>query len=72
MVGIHGREPPAVAASYDFSQFESICDVGGATGNMLVNILSVHAKPRGVLFDLPHVVSDAPAFIGDHGLEDRT
>jgi len=71
MVGIHGREPPAVARSYDFSQFESICDVGGATGNMLVNILGVHSGPRGVLYDLPHVVVDAPAFIDRHGLTDR-
>lgn len=71
MVGIHGREPPAVAAAYDFSQFESIVDVGGATGNMLVNILGVHEHPHGVLFDLPHVVADAPDFIGNHGLQNR-
>ena len=71
MVGIHGREPPAVATGYDFSQFESIVDVGGATGNMLVNILRLHEQPHGVLFDLPHVVTDAPAFIGSHGLQDR-
>ena len=35
MVGIHGAEPPAVAAAYDFSRFGTIVDVGGATGNML-------------------------------------
>ncbi len=71
MVGIHGREPPAVAESYDFAQFGSIVDVGGATGNMLVNILGKHNGPRGVLFDLPHVVEDAPAFISNYGLNDR-
>src|SRR5688572_32192901 len=32
MVGFHGGETPAVAAAYDFSQFETIVDVGGATG----------------------------------------
>ena len=71
MIGIHGSEPPAVAAAYDFSQFESIVDVGGATGNMLTNILRLHDRPRGVLFDLPHVVSDAPSLIEGHGLESR-
>ena len=71
MVGIHGAEPPAVAAAYDFSRFATIVDVGGATGNMLGHILKRHARPRGVLFDRPHVVTDAPALLGAHGVEAR-
>ncbi len=35
MVGLHGAEPPAVAVAYDFSTFETVVDVGGASGNML-------------------------------------
>jgi O-methyltransferase domain/Dimerisation domain len=68
MVGLHGPEPAAVAASYDFSQFETIIDVGGATGNLLTAILGRHRGPRGVLFDLPHVVRDASALIEVRGL----
>lgn len=71
MVGFHGAEPPAVAAAYDFSGLRTIVDVGGATGNMLVHILRRHRGPRGVLFDLPHVVTDAPAFLAAHGVADR-
>jgi hypothetical protein len=71
MLGIHGGEPPAVAAAYDFSRFGTIVDVGGATGNMLAHILARHLTPRGVLFDRPHVVCDAPKLIGDRGLTDR-
>jgi hypothetical protein len=71
MVGIHGGEPPTVAAAYDFSRFGTIVDVGGATGNMLAHILTRHHAPRGVLFDRPHVVTDAPALIAAHGLTDR-
>ncbi|MGH9609459.1 MAG: methyltransferase [Bryobacteraceae bacterium] len=71
MVGIHGREPAAVAAAYDFSAFSMIADVGGSTGNMLTTILERHAGPRGILFDMPHVVRDAPAFIRQRGLTDR-
>jgi hypothetical protein len=71
MVGFHGSEPAAVAAAYDFSQFETIIDVGGATGNLLATILRRHPKPRGILFDLPHVVRDAPALIEACGLADR-
>jgi len=71
MVGIHGMEPPAIAAAYDFSVFKTIADVGGSTGNLLTTILSRHPSPRGILFDLPHVVRDAPAFIAQRGLTDR-
>jgi hypothetical protein len=71
MVGIHGMEPPAVAAAYDFSVFKTIADVGGSTGNLLATILGQHPSPRGILFDLPHVVRDAPAFLAQRGLTDR-
>ncbi len=71
MVGFHGAEPPAVAAAYDFSGFGTVVDVGGATGNMLAAILDRHAGPRGVLFDRPHVVSEAPALLQARGVEER-
>jgi len=71
MVGIHGAEPPAVAAAYDFSRFATIVDVGGATGNMLGHILKRHPQPQGILFDRPHVVTDAPALLRMHGVEGR-
>lgn len=71
MVGFHGGETPAVAAAYDFSAFGMLVDVGGATGNMLSAILSRHAGPHGVLFDMPHVVGDAPALLRENGVEDR-
>jgi hypothetical protein len=71
MVGIHGGEPPAVAAAYDFSTCRTIVDVGGATGHMLAHILTRHPQCRGILFDRPHVVADAPALLRAHGVADR-
>ena len=71
MVGLHGEEPAAVAAAHDFSEFETIIDVGGATGNLLTTILGRHPEPRGLLFDQPHVVRDAPTLIKARGLTDR-
>ena len=71
MIGFHGTEPPAIASAYDFSAFQIIADVGGSTGNLLTTILSQHPGPRGILFDLPHVVRDAPALIENRGLGDR-
>ena len=71
MIGLHSEEPSAVAAAYDFSIFNTIVDVGGATGNMLAAILTHHAGPRGLLFDRPHVVGDAPALLKAKDVSDR-
>ena len=71
MVGFHGAEPAAVAAAYDFSGCGKVVDVGGATGNMLAAVLKRYPNPRGVLFDMPHVVADAPALLKERGVESR-
>jgi hypothetical protein len=71
MIGFHGAEAAAVAAAYDFSEVGMLVDVGGASGHLLTTILQQYPKTRGILFDLPHVVRDAPALIGGRGLMDR-
>jgi len=71
MVGIHGGEPPAIAAAYDFSGVKTIVDVGGGTGNLLTTILGSYSGSSGVLYDLPHVVRDAPPLIQARNLTDR-
>ena len=71
MVGFHGMEPPAVAAAYDFSGLGTIADVGGAIGNLLATILSRYPELRGILFDLPHVVRDAPTLLRERNVMDR-
>jgi O-methyltransferase len=71
MVGFHGAEPPAVADAYDFAALGTIVDVGGASGHLLTTILSRFPGPRGILFDLPHVVRDPSALIASRGLTDR-
>ena len=71
MVGLNGAEHLAVAAAYDFSEFGTIIDAGGATGNLLSTILGRYPKPHGILFDLPHVVADASKPIRERGLVNR-
>jgi hypothetical protein len=52
---------PALLAAYDFSCFERIVDVGGGHGALLAGLLAVNPKARGVLYDLPNVVTGAEA-----------
>ncbi len=70
-IGFHGHLPAAVAAAYDFSGFQTVVDIGGGTGNMLATILDHYPGTRGVLFDSPDGVREAPALIESRGLTDR-
>ena len=49
----------AVAAAYDFSKAASVVDVGGGFGALLTAVLKKEAGPKGVLFDLAHVIREA-------------
>ena len=71
MIGVHGEEPAAIAAAYDFSGVSTLMDVGGANGHLLATVLARNPSMRGILFDLPHVVRDAPALLAAHGMGDR-
>jgi SAM-dependent methyltransferase len=51
----------AIVGAYDFSRFERIVDVGGGHGLLLAAILSANPRLRGVLHDLPFVVTGASA-----------
>lgn len=51
---------PAVTASYDWSQFGTIGDIAGGIGTQLLSILESHPSCRGILFDQPQVITEAP------------
>jgi C-methyltransferase len=46
----------AVLASYDFSRFSTIADIGGGRGHMLRAVLQAAPDTTGILFDLPGVI----------------
>lgn len=71
MIGIHGSEPPAVAAAYDFAKLQTVVDVGGGTGNLIIHILRRHPHLKGVIFDLPHVAEAARDRLAAEGLAER-
>jgi hypothetical protein len=65
------RVAGAVAEAYDFSGFGTVVDVGGGHGALLTEILRSTEKTRGILFDLPHVVAGADAFLQASNVRDR-
>jgi hypothetical protein len=61
-------------AAYDFGCFGpevTVVDVGGGRGRLLSAILNATPQARGVLFDMPQVVADAPEELRRHRVEDR-
>ncbi|HEX3600133.1 MAG TPA: methyltransferase [Lacipirellulaceae bacterium] len=71
MVGIHGRESNAVQTAYDFSDINTIVDIGGGNGSQIVALLKANPNMRGILFDLPHVIERAKPNVAAAGLADR-
>jgi SAM-dependent methyltransferase len=59
MTDLSSGDGPVVVASYDFSRFECIVEVGGGLGALLAAILENAPKLRGVLFDMPYVIEQA-------------
>lgn len=47
-----------VPEAYDFSSFNTICDVGGGQGLVLKSILEKNRAVKGILFDLESVVKN--------------
>jgi predicted O-methyltransferase YrrM len=71
MTGISMGNFHALAEKFDFSRFESVCDVGGATGQLAMTIAARHPHLRCTSFDLPAVAPIAERTIAAAGLGDR-
>jgi orsellinic acid C2-O-methyltransferase len=62
---------PDVIASYDFSQFDTLVDVGGGDGTLLVAIVAATPGLQGVLFDMESGLAEADARLDEAGVRDR-
>ena len=49
-----------------FEGLTSLVDVGGGTGAVVNTIVSKYPSIKGINFDLPHVIEDAPSYPGTH------
>ncbi len=71
MANLTGGFKTAAIASLPLDGIETIVDVGGADGTVLATILAAHPHMRGVLYDLPHVITSAPRILAVRGVGDR-
>ena len=71
MTGISRLNFEAFAEKFDFSKYQTLCDVGGATGLLSIEIAKRHAHLQCISFDLPVVEPIAKKYVAAAGLEHR-
>lgn len=71
MTGLSRLNFEAFAAKVDFNRYQTLCDVGGATGLLATEVAKRHSHMRCVSFDLPVVEPIAKKCIAATGLADR-
>jgi 2-polyprenyl-3-methyl-5-hydroxy-6-metoxy-1,4-benzoquinol methylase len=71
MTGLSRINFEALADKFDFSHYRSLCDVGGATGLLSIEVAKKHPHIECISFDLPPVEPVAKKHITAAGLADR-
>lgn len=71
MTGVSRMNFEAFAEKFDFSKFRTLCDVGGATGLLSIEVAKRHPHIQCISFDLPVVEPIAKRHITASGLETR-
>lgn len=71
MAGISAGNFHALAEGFDFSRYQTLCDVGGATGQLSSIVAARHPHLRCISYDLPVVEPIAQRAIAAAGLSDR-
>ena len=71
MTGLSRINFEALADKFDFSRYRSLCDVGGATGLLCIEVAKKHLHIQCISFDLPPVEPVAKKYIAAAGLADR-
>jgi predicted O-methyltransferase YrrM len=71
MTGLSRVNFEAFAAKFDCSKFATLCDIGGATGLLSIEMAKKHPHLRCISFDLPPVEPIAQKHIAAAGLSGR-
>ena len=71
MTGLSRINFEAFAEKFDFSKFQTLCDIGGAAGLLSMEVAKRHSHLKCISFDLPEVESIAKKHIAAAGLANR-
>lgn len=71
MVELTRQVAGLVAAAYDFSQFRTLVDLGGGSGELIAVLLSEYPALKGINFDIPQALKETAATMEQYGVSDR-
>jgi hypothetical protein len=71
MWGLSAAPCQALAERFDFSRYQTVCDIGGAAGQLCMALVSRHPHLRCTTFDLPVVAPIAQKTIAAAGMSGR-
>jgi len=71
MTGLSRINFEAFAEKFEFKPFKTLCDIGGATGLLSIEVAKRHPHLRCISFDLPPVEAIARKHIAAVGLSNR-
>ena len=71
MTGLSGASIGPVVATYDFTPYRTIVDVGGGHGRLLAAILNATPNAQGVLYDMPEVIAGASPLLRESHVAER-
>jgi predicted O-methyltransferase YrrM len=71
MQGVQLGNFHALAEKFDFSRYQTVCDVGGATGQLSMILAAHHPHLRCTSFDLPVVKPIAERYVAASDVADR-
>jgi acetylserotonin O-methyltransferase len=74
LMGMHGFgviSSPHVVSAFDLSEFQTLVDLGGATGHLAIAACRRYQNLRGMVFDLPEAVPLAQEMIAETEVAER-
>jgi hypothetical protein len=71
MAGISAGNFQAFARKFDFSRYQTLCDIGGSSGQLSMLVAAEHPHLRCISVDLPQVTEIAERKIAAAGFADR-
>ncbi len=72
MASLTSSYASSISSMYDFSQFNTVVDIGGGQGILLSTLLKNNPNLSGILFDLPHAIESAKNLFINESTNPRT
>lgn len=72
MISNSAQASAAIAQGYDFGKYQTVVDIGGGVGTLLVALLKAHPHLKGYLFEIESLKESACNYLQSYDVLDRS